>query len=317
MATASFPDAPEDWGNVVRPCMFSGLRGVEVGDESEVSLGNGFSLVKPNEWILSARERHSMTGSEFLAAADASRYLVYKHEPPLQGATYADVNASFQCGMIALQVIKPVQTLGLVFYGDYAPSGGFSLQLIDPRPPMEPGPWALDRLFDREFLPALPRTIGGVEAIMNGSNAERKNALALLQLGLEHFHPLIAGLLWLMGIDAIFDSGGAQKFKDDLSAYLGAQTPVFPAWHAQARNWTVGDVAADLYVLRNKLVHGVDLRKALTDKKFPVDLIGKQSLPGLPEPVPHALLLSEAACYLLCQVLQSEIIRVCPPGATT
>jgi hypothetical protein len=220
----------------------------------------------------------------------------------------------FQCGMIALQVIKPVQTLGLIFYGDHAPSGGFSLQCIQRRPPMEAGPWALDRRFGREFLPAFPRIIGGIEAIMDGSNAERKNALTLLQLGLEHFHPLIAGLLWVMGIDAIFDSGGAQKFKDDLSEYLGVQTLVFPAWHAQGRNWTVGGVAADLYVLRNKLVHGVDLRKAATDKKFPVDLIERRSLPGLSEPVPHALLLSEAACYLLCQVLEKEIIRVCPDG---
>jgi hypothetical protein len=123
-----------------------------VGDEPVVNLGGGFSLVKPNAWILSAREKSTMTGNEFLAAADASRYLVYKHGMPVPGKTYAEITALFQCGLLALQVLKPVQTIGLVFYGDYAPSGGFSLQRIERRPPMEAGSWALDRCFDLELL---------------------------------------------------------------------------------------------------------------------------------------------------------------------
>jgi len=306
MATESLSEAPEEWGDFLRPCMFSGLRGVDVGDEPAVNLGDGFLLVKANPWILSARTTHSMTGKEFLEAADASRYLVYQHDPPVPGRTYDEIKNIFYCGMLALQVLKPVETLGLAFYGDYTPSGSFLLQVIERRPPMEPGPWALERRFDLEFLPAFSRTIAGIKAIMNGSQGERKNAVILLQLGLEHFHPLIAGLLWTAGLDAIFDSGGAQNFKNDLSAYLGAQTAVFPAWHAQRRPWTVDGVAADLYTLRNKLVHGVDLRKAALDK-FPVDLIGKRTLPDLSDPVPYALLLSEAASYLLCQVLQKEI----------
>ncbi len=253
-----------------------------------------------------------MTGREFSDAADASRYLVYKHEAPFPRKTCAEINTIFQCGMLALQVVKPVQTLGLIFCGDYAPSGGFCLQEIARSPPMEAGPWALHRPFDQGLLANVPSMIGGIQAIMNGSNAERKNAFSLLQLGLQHFHALIAGLLWMAGLEAIFNSFGRQEFKDNLCAYLGAQTLVFPDWHAHRREWTVDDVAGDLYVLRNKVAHGVDLRRAAFDKNSRVDLIEKRSLLDSSEQVPYALLLSEAACYLLCQVLQEEVTLVCP-----
>jgi hypothetical protein len=215
---------------------------------------------------------------------------------------------------MALQLLKPIRTLGIVFYGhvyDEAASARavFSLEGIERRPPMEPGSWAWRKPFDQELLKKVPATIESVQQIMKGPKAERRNALILLQLGLEHFHPLIAGLLWVTGLEAIFDSGGKANFKQKLCDCLGENTLVFPDWHPQQRGWTVGGIAIDLYVLRNKLAHGADLRKAASDPKYPVDLIEKRALPDSLDQVPYALLLSEAACYLLCQVLQKEIAR--------
>jgi hypothetical protein len=291
----------EEWSGFARPCMFSGLRDVEAGDDADVGLSDGFSLVKPNEYILSARDHSSMTGAEVEDAASVSRYLVYKHEPPLPGRTYEEIKAIFQYGLMAIQVLKPVRTTGIVFYGDYTPNGGFSLQLIERRPPMEPGQWALKKTFDQELLKSVPSTIEHVQQIMEGPIAERRNAFILLQLGLEHFHPLIAGLLWVMGLEAIFDSADRNDFKKKLCDCLGASTGVFPGWK------TVDEIATPLYTLRSKLAHGVDLRKAASATKCPVNLIEKHTLPNSSEQVPYALLLSEAASYLLCQVLQREI----------
>jgi hypothetical protein len=311
MDTSPVSSGSDEWGNVLRPRIFSGLRNIDLGDQAEATLDGGYSLVKPNESILSARDTSAMTGHEFSDAANASLYLVYSPGvPPFPRHTHEEIKASFYCGMMALQIIKPVPTLGLVFCQDHTPNGSYSLAItIERRPPMEAGPWALSRTFDQHLLTGLPGMIRGVRAIMAGSNAEKRNAIHLLQLGLEHFHPLISGLLWVMGMDAIFDSGGAQKFKDDLCACLGGSTHVYPPWNAGQPAWTVGDIAGELYVMRNKLVHGVDLRKARTDKKFPVDLVAKQSLLSSSDAAPRALLLSEAACYLLCQVLQKEIGR--------
>jgi len=299
---------PVQWGGFAKPCMFSGLRGIEAGDDAEVVLGSGFSLVKPNPYILSARDMSSMTGREYTDGSGVSRYLVYKHDPPLPAKTYGEVNNIFHSGMMAFQVLKPIRTLGLLFFGDYTPTGGFSLQTIERRPPMEPGEWASRKTFDQELLKQLPATIEGVHKVMSGPSAEKRNAFTLLQLGLEHFHPLVAGLLWVTGLEAMFDSFGKEEFGKHLCSCLGENTRVFPDWHAERRDWTVGSIATHLYVLRNKLAHGADLRKAAVDPKFPVDLIEKRTLPGSSEEVPYALLLSEAACYLLCGVLQKEIV---------
>jgi hypothetical protein len=60
-------------------------------------------------------------------------------------------------------------------------------------------------------------------------------------------------------------------------------------------------------MLRNKLAHGADLRKAAVDKTTPVDLVKRVRLVDGLEDLPNAHLLSEAACYLLCQVLEKTI----------
>lgn len=292
--------------------MFSGLRDVEAGDDAEVGLGNGFSLVKPNEHLLSARDHLSMTETEFADGASVSRYLVYKHEPPVQGKTseeiYKEIKAIFQCGLMALQVLKPVRTLGIVFYGDSTPTGTFAVHRIGRRPPMEPGPWALRKSFDQALLKMVPSTIESIQRIMKGPSAERRNAFHLLQLGLEHFHPLIAGLLWVMGLEAIFDSANRKDFKEHLCRRLGPSTRVFPDWSARQPDYTVEEIGIHLYTLRSKVAHGVDLRKAASDPKYPVDLLEMRTLPNSSDSVPYALLLSEAACYLLCQVLKGEIV---------
>ena len=271
-----------------------------------MGLGSGFSLVIPTDYILSAMDHSGMTGAEIEDGATVSRYLVYKHRPPFPARTYEDIKDIFYCGLLALQVLKPVRTLGIVFYGDYTPSGRFSLQCRERRPPMEPGPWALEKTFDQELLKSVPSTSERIRQIIKGPSAEKRNAFVLLQLGLEHFHPLIAGLLWVMGLEAIFDSANRNVFKKKLCDCLGGCTTVFPGWK------TIDDIAVPLYTLRGKLAHGVDLRKAASDPKYPVDLIEKHILPNSSEGVPYALLLSEAACSLLCQVLQKQIAPPVP-----
>ena len=298
-------------------CMFSGLHDVEVGDDAEVDLGNGFSLVKPNDYLLSARNKCSMTGLQWEESAEFSRYIIYRYEPlslePLSYSTktYEEMRSAFLCGLMALQVLKPVQTQGLLFFCqsyDAAHDAHSELQAaIERRPPMEPGPWAIRRRFDQELLKRVPAAIESIKQVMNGPNAERRIAVILLQLGRVHFHPLIAGLLWMMGLEAIFDSANRNCFKQKLCDCLGPSTRVFPNWNASSPPDTVEDIAIHLYTLRSKLAHGVDLRKAAADKKYPVDLLQARMLPDSADAVSYASFLSEASCYLLCQVLTKEI----------
>jgi hypothetical protein len=171
---------------------------------------------------------------------------------------------------------------------------------------MQPGQWALDNKFDDAMLAAVPAMINRIQLVMDGGSVAKRNALTLLQLGLEHFHPYIAALLWVTGLEAFFDSGGREEFKKKLCDYLGSQTPALPNWHSQpnAPSLTVEEIAIPLSVLRNKLAHGADLRTAAKDEKYPVDLTRQVNLTQEEETVNYAEVLSEAACYLLCQVLQ-------------
>jgi hypothetical protein len=134
--------------------------------------------------------------------------------------------------------------------------------------------WARMRRFDKPLISQVPDAIRKVERVMGGAAAEPKNAVYFLQMALEHLHPLISGLLCVMGLEARFDSKGRQDFARKLKATFGSSTPVFPDWnspgHAQPTH-TVDEIAVDLYTLRSKIAHGVDLRKAADDKVFPVD----------------------------------------------
>ena len=273
------------------------------GDDS-ISLGKGLSLVRPNDQMLARRWDWAQSKCEMDEETEATRYLVSEYPSwvagtDLAGAQQRGVNR-FYAGLMAIQVIKPIRTLGFIYYPG---------QRIERRPPMQPGQWASMNRFDGSMLAQVPAMFNRIQRVMDGNSAEQKNALTLLQLGLEHFHPYVAGLLWVTGLEAIFDSGGKEEFKRKLCACLGPQTLAFPNWHSEpdAPQHTVEELAIPLFVLRNKLAHGADLRTALTDKKHPVDLMARIHLTQDSEATNYAGILSEAACHLLCQVLRKVL----------
>jgi len=276
------------------------LFGIAKAGDDSISLGDGLSLVRPNEELLRHRWDEVQGRFEMDQEAKATRYLVCEYPQWLPGegalASQERGTSRFYAGLMAIQLIKPIRTLGFIYRH----------QQIERRPPMEPGSWAMKNKFDDAMLSLVPDMIDRIQSVMDGGNVEQKNALTLLQLGLEHFHPYIAGLLWVTGLEAIFDSGGREEFKKKLCDCLGPKTLVFPNWNSKpnAPEHKVEDIAIPLFVFRNKLAHGADLRTAATDKKYPVDLTSQVRLMQDSEIVSHALFLGEAACYLLCQVLQ-------------
>ena len=251
-----------------------------------------------------------MNDFEYEDAAKVGAYLLLKSTQHLLQTNLIDESAEeFQNGLMAFQIIKPVQTLGFAFQGRET-GGALSLEMTSKRPPTDAGQWARMRAFDDKLLAKVPEMIPRVRKVMQGTIAEHKNSIILLQLALEQSHPLIAGLLCIMGMEARFDSDGRHDFKKKLCSCLGASTLAFPDWNspifAQPK-YTVEELAIPLYMLRNHLAHGVDLRKASIDKTTPVDLVRQVDLIPELEARPNAYLLSEAAVYILCQVLEKCI----------
>jgi hypothetical protein len=301
---ATFPKGPTR-------LVFTGLRSINIGDDEEVELIDGFSLLRPNDFLLSARDHYGMNQRQYDEAPRASRYLVHRRVTSILEPEAPYDTETIQNGLVAFQIIKPVQTLGFTFHGRDRGGPTFHPELSEERPPVVTGQWARMRQFDQQLLDQVPSMIKRVVSVMQGASVEKKNAVTFLQLGLEtnRYHQLIAGLLWVTGMEAIFDSGNRNDFKQKLCDCLGPSTLVFPDWNhpTSPPAHTVEELAIPVYMLRNKLAHGADLRTAAFDKSTPVDLTKQVKLVDFLEPRPNAYLLSEAACYLLCQVLQKTI----------
>src|SRR5207247_2474358 len=155
----------------------------------------------------------------------------------------------------------PVRTLGVIFQGSKFGPDQLNLETTYHRAPMVPGEWALRHSFDSSLIFQLPNLIPKIQNVMRGSAAEPKNAIHLLQMALEHNNPLIAGLLGVMGLEAIFNSGNRGDFHTKLCACLGHSAPAFPNWVSPAAPYTVDDIAIHSYTFRSKISHGVDVRQ--------------------------------------------------------
>ena len=118
---------------------------IDVADEGDsvISIGEGLSLVRPNDELLSHRWDWAQGTGEMDAEAAASRYLVCEYEQyiPGEGPRLASERGAnrFYTGLMAFQVIKPIQTLGFVY----------RRQQIERRPPMQPGRWAMAKQLRR------------------------------------------------------------------------------------------------------------------------------------------------------------------------
>jgi hypothetical protein len=264
--------------------------------------------MKVNESIRSGWDHHFMSNENYEDAEACGSYLIFRRlHDFLVDDEAAACNQELQNGLAAFQIIKPTHTLGFIFQCEQWTGPHLSLKTAEHRPGVTPGQWARMREFDDGLRRQVPSMMARVRKTTNGANVEYKNSIILMQLALERMHALIGGLLHVMGMEAIFDSGSRTDFRDKLCDCLGASTLAFPDWNSPTMpqpKYTVAELAIPIYMLRNKLAHGADLRKASVDKSTPVDLVKKVELIPELEPRAHAYLLSESACYLHCQVLQ-------------
>src|SRR5947209_3589011 len=129
---------------------YGGVRNVVLDDAHDcLDLGSGFSLIKPNSDLLSARHRYFMSEEEYKDAETVRPYLLYKSQQSAYQAEMWDESLeAFQHGVVALQILKPVRTLGFVFQGSVRSGTTLSPGPTNHRPPTDAGQWARMRPFD-------------------------------------------------------------------------------------------------------------------------------------------------------------------------
>src|SRR5579871_5792715 len=291
---------------------FGGLRNVLVPNDP-YELGSGFSLTKPNEQLLSLRDTHLMSEDEMADGARVGAYLLHKTKQPLdRNMIENDALQAYQHGLMAFQILKPVQTLGFIFQGEIS-DNHLRIAQTNWRHGTDAGIWANMRMFDQPLLEQVRALIPKIFGVMDSDDAEKKNSIILLQLALEHHHPLIAGLLSIMGLEAVFNSWDRNDFTKKLCSYLGSSTRAFPNWNSpnyKQPEYKIEDLALQLYTLRSKLAHGVDLRKAARDPKHPVDVAESVYLGPQLEPMPKAIMLAQPASCIHCQVRRKMLAEL-------
>ena len=95
---------------------FTGLFGVDLDEKAEVELGGGFLLSKPTDFLLSARSKFDLSCREFDHIGAADCFFAHRDsQSVLRGRERDRKIEDFQTGLIALQILKPVQTSGFIF----------------------------------------------------------------------------------------------------------------------------------------------------------------------------------------------------------
>lgn len=291
--------------------IFTGMQDVEMAGQQEIRLTDTLTLQKPNELLLSCRDRNALGGRDFQQMENVSCFLLLRENAsPLRTPEREKHVSRLQNALMAFQIMKPIYTYGFIFQAIQHIPSALNLERIEARPPMDPGLWAKRRAFDAEFLSQVPDIIARVQHVMDGKDTRRRNAVYLFQLALEHFHPYVAALLAVSGMEAIFDSWGRNEFKKNLCKCLGASTLSFPNWNppeTPPERLTVERLAGPLHTLRSKIAHGADLREAATDKSASVDLLELVDFKSDFGKPTYAMLLCESSIYLLAQVLKKVL----------
>jgi hypothetical protein len=213
--------------------IFTGLQNIDMAGQQEIKLTDRLVLQRPNPLLLSCRDPHALGGRDFQQAKNASCFLLLRENAsPLRTPEREKYVSRIQNAVMAFQIIKPIYTYGFIFQAIQHVPATLNLERTQGRPPMDPGLWAKRRMFDEALLSEVPATIARVQNVMDGNNIRKRNAIHLFQLALEHYHPYVAALLAVAGIEAVLDCWDRKEFKQSLCDCLGASAQAFPDWNS-------------------------------------------------------------------------------------
>jgi hypothetical protein len=102
---------------------------------------------------------------------------------------------------------------------------------------------------------------GTLTALASGS-VPVINPFQFFEIGLQTAfnHRRAGAVLWMMGLDALLFAEKQVRFSRRLKKLLGKDTPVFPEdWAGRRPKYTVGEVAAGMFDLRNLIAHGKEI----------------------------------------------------------
>lgn len=212
--------------------------------------------------------------------------------------------------MLAFQIWAPKGWMGILVNSALRDDGTVSVINVCLPESYAVSRWANLLRVDNLSVDQLKILMVGTLSALESDSIPSRNPFQYLEIGLQTAvnHPKAGALLWMIGLDSLLAAHGEAMFAARLCRLLGKDSRVFPDDYAGRRPvYTIGDVASDIYQLRNQIAHGDRIRpKYLEKSEFRFDPpalrylhIGEWS---------YQSLLWEAALFTLCAALRKVIL---------
>jgi len=218
--------------------------------------------------------------------------------------------ADLRMAMLAFQIWCPKGWNGIIVNTACTEAGILTVRNVCLPEPYAVTRWANLLRVDNLCVDQLRILIDGTFSALESDSIASRNPIQYLEIGLQTAvnHTKAGALLWMIGLDSLLAAQGEALFAARLCRLLGNDTRIFPEDYRGRRPvYTVGEVASDIYQLRNQVAHGDRIRaKYLTKREFQFDppklhylRIGEWS---------YQSLLCEAGLFALCAALRKVIL---------
>jgi hypothetical protein len=256
----------------------------------------------------------NMRESEERGVLERSHWLCIDSEcvPPDNCHSLLQRSASdLRTAMLAFQIWAPKGWMGVIVNSELTSDGLRRVVDVKIAEPYAVRPWANLLKIDNLSVDELKTLIDGALSALQSESVLSRNPFQYLEIGLQTAvnHGKAGALLWMIGLDALLGAQGEAKFSARLCRLLGRDTRVFPDDYSGRRPaYTIGEVASDIYRLRNQIAHGDRIRPEYI-KKSEFRLVEPlvPYYPAIGERSRQSIL-CEAALFTLCGALRKVIL---------
>jgi len=179
---------------------------------------------------------------------------------------------------------------------------------MERRQQMLPTEWAVRCSVPDRVACEAPAMLERVLDVFYKPNLRLQIPLWMMEQGLAAPDQHIRILLCATGLDSLAKASGQAMFKERLCSLLGGDTLIFPPdCEGRQPRYSVEEVAAHLYQLRNEMAHGLPFQAIFHRKTGFLDRSGE---PVGPEFAKHRYdkVLEECAVFLFCRALREVLL---------
>jgi len=210
--------------------------------------------------------------------------------------------------LYAIQILLPFGAANLFLLYRQTESGPI-LHFSEHRPAYIGTVWAHLCDVPASFAEDIPVLLTRVRKAFQKPTLRLQIPVWLLEQGLGAPDRHIRILLWATGLDGVTQSGGVSAFNERLCSLLGSDTEIFPPSKTACKpTYRVADVAADLYLLRTEMAHGLPFHEKFRKKREFIADTGAAVSSELAS-CRYDQVLEECAAFLLCKALREVFLR--------